>query len=521
MSQSWRSFEEVYLRLDRRVLGVFRMLFSGVLLYDLLRRFPDAALLWSSDGVLTSASLRKAPQAVPQVSFLLQLSSATSVQLAFAGLGVVFLLYGLGLFTRLMQLLALAGYASLNARNLFFEDGGTGTVILLLGWTLLLPLGDRFSLDALRRDAALPTLKQRVQARANARAPVVSLAALAVLLQAAAIYWLNAAHKTGQTWRGGDAVHLVLWQHRVNTPMAVWFAGHEPIWFSPLSTWLTRRTEFVLPVLLLWPTHPARTRSAAFVLAVMLHGGIAFCMTLGPFSYAMICLLWLAVPGAVLDWLTQVADRSPRWRGWRVARYRARAVRTLRRWLGRAGATRREPVPAVWRRRAAIAREVVLGWMLLVEAGSMLSSNHAVPSALRVKSRPWLAGYKPYLRGFQGWSMFAPDAPPDDGTMVVDAVTADGRHIDPFTGEKPNWEQIRTGVAPHSIAVSDYFFSIRDARNVRYRRDLARYLKAWSADSQAGAVRSAEFWWVSYVPPPRGSYEPGPIKKRFLWRFKL
>ena len=120
--------------------------------------------------------MRKAPQAAPQVSFLLGLSSATSVQLAFAGLGVVFVLYGLGLFTRPMQVMALAGYVSLNARNLFFEDGGTGTVILLLGWTLLLPLSDRFSLDALRRDAGLPTLKERVRARANARAPVVSLA---------------------------------------------------------------------------------------------------------------------------------------------------------------------------------------------------------------------------------------------------------------------------------------------------------------------------------------------------------
>ncbi len=521
MSQSWRSFEEVYLRLDRRVLGVFRILFSGVLLYDLLRRFPDAALLWSSDGLLSSATLHKAPQATPQVSFLLGLSSATSVQLAFGGLGVVFGLYGAGLFTRLMQVLALVGYASLNARNLFFEDGGTGTVILLLGWTLLLPLGDRFSIDALRRDAAQPTVRQRVQARANARLPVVSLAAVAVLLQAAVIYWLNAAHKTGQTWRGGDAVHLVLWQHRVNTPLAVWFASHEPRWFSPLSTLLTRRTEFVLPVLLLWPTHPAQTRSAAFGLAILLHGGIALCMTLGPFSYAMICLVWLAVPGAAFDALAGVARGSARLRGWHVARYRARAVRVLRRWLGHPSSSKRAQLPAVWRRRGVIAREVVLAWMLLVETGSMLSSNRGVPSALRVKSRPWLAGYKPYLRGFQGWSMFAPDAPQEDGTMVVDALTVDGRHVDPFTGQAPNWQQVRLGVTPHSIALSDYFFSMRDSHNARYRRDLARYLKALPATSQAGRLRSAEFWWVSYVPPARGSYTPGPIKKQLLWRMKL
>lgn len=521
MCTSFGSLKKVYLRFDRRVLAVFRVLFSGVLLYDVLRRFPDAALLWSSDGVLTTASLRKAPQAEPQVSFLLALSSASSVRLAFAGLGIVFLLYGLGLFTRLMQPLALIGYASLNARNLFFEDGGTGTVILLLGWTLLMPLGDRFSLDALRRDARLATVKERAEARRSARAPVISLAALAILLQAAVIYWLNAAHKTGQTWRGGDAVHLVLWQHRVNTPLAVWFAHHEPRWFSPLATLLTRRTEFVLPVLLLWPTHPTQTRSAAFVLAVLLHGGIALTMTLGPFSYAMICLVWLAMPGAAFDVLVELVRRSSRLRRWPVARYRARAVRALQRWRGGPATPGRRSIPFAWRRRAVVARELVLGWMLVVEAGSVSSSNRAIPAALRVKPRPWLFGYKPYLRGFQAWSMFAPDAPKDDGTLVVDAVTFDGRHVDPFTGEAPNWEQIRLGTVPHSIALSDYFFSIRDSRKVRYRLDLARYLKAFHAESRAGRLRSAELWWVSYFPPPRGSYKPGPLHKRFLWRIKL
>jgi Lipase maturation factor len=508
------------LRFDRRVLGVFRALLGMVLVYDLVRRFPDAARLWSSDGVLSSAALNKVPQAPHQFSFLLSLASSSSVQLAFAGLGLVFLLYGLGLFTRLMQPLALLGYCSLNARNLFFEDGGTCLVILLLTWTVLLPLGDRYSLDALRRDAALPTLKARASARAQARKPLFTLAALAILLQAAVIYWFNAAHKTGGTWRAGDAVHLVLWQHRVNTPMAVWFAGHEPSWFSPLSTWLTKRTELVLPLLLLWPSHPARSRSLAFVLAVFLHGGIALSLTLGPFSYAMICLLWLAIPGQTLDFIAGLR-RPVLVRSWRrVARYRARAVRSLRRWRLASG-TWSQAVPLLWRGRLVQLREALLVGMLLVEGGSVLASNRAVPAFLRVTPRPWLELYKPYLRGYQGWSMFAPDAPREDGMMVVDAVTVGGRHIDPFTGQAPNWQQIRDGLVPHSIALCDYLFAMRDPRQSRYRTDLHRYLKKLPAKSPADRLRSAEFWWVSYVPPPRGSYEPGPIRRQRLWRVKL
>ncbi|HEX2874266.1 MAG TPA: hypothetical protein VHP33_23590 [Polyangiaceae bacterium] len=515
----FRSIQEAYFRLDRRVLGVFRVGLGLVLLYDLLRRWPDAALLWSNEGVLTNAALRKVPQAAHQTSFFFSLASAGAVEWAFAGLALVFVLYGLGLFTRVMQVLALLGYASLNARNLFFEDGGTGTVILLLTWTLLLPLADRFSLDALRRDAALSTIKARVAARAEARTPVYSLAALAILLQASVIYWLNAVHKSGQTWRLGDAVHLVFWQHRVNTPLAVWFSAHEPRWFSPLACWLTKRTEFILPVLLLWPSHPLQSRAAAFVLAVLLHGGIAACLTLGPFSYAMICLVWLAVPGAAWDWLAaRLPSLSPA-KLWRLRRYRARVVWALRRRLGSAAA--RRPLSSPWQARLFRLREALLVWMLVVETGSVLSSNRAIPKQLKVDPGPWIDGYKPYLRGFQGWSMFAPDAPREDGTMVVDAVTADGRHLDPFTGLAPDFEGVRSGLTPHSIALSDYFFAMKDSRNARYRTDLARYLRSLPRAKPGDRLRSAEFWWVSYVPPPRGQYVAGPIKRQKLWKAKL
>ena len=70
------SLRDVYLRLDRRVLGVFRAALGLVLLYDLGRRFPDAALLWSSDGVLTSTGLTKVPQASHQLSCLFGVTSA-------------------------------------------------------------------------------------------------------------------------------------------------------------------------------------------------------------------------------------------------------------------------------------------------------------------------------------------------------------------------------------------------------------------------------------------------------------
>ena len=510
-SELREALADAYLRLDRRVLGVFRIGLAGVLLYDLLRRAPDASLLWSSEGLLSSATLLKAPQASPQWSLLFAVTGGTEG--AFALLGLVFLLYGLGLFTRWVQVLALLGYASLNARNLFCEDGGTATTILLLSWTLFLPLADRFSLDALRRDAAAPNLRARAEARRRAREPVTTLAAVCVLLQAAAIYWLNATHKNGITWRAGDAVHLVLWQHRVNTPFAWWLAAHEPAWFSPLASTATKRVELLMPLLLLWPTHLSFTRGTALSLSVLLHGGIALCLTLGPFSYAMICLVGLATPPELWN---SVATRLAS-RGWgrRWARWRARVVVALSR---RRRSERRMP-ELQGRRLGRWLREGALAYMLLVETASVLSSNPGVPAALRVQPGALLRGYKPYLRAHQSWSMFAPDAPREDGTLVVDAITRGGRHLDPFRGESTDFEQIRRGLSPHSIALSDYFFAMRDGRNRRYRRDLARFVRAQG--DRADPYVSIEVWWVSYRPPPRGHYEPGPLEREKLWSASL
>lgn len=497
---------------------MFRILLGLVLLYDVARRFPDARLLWSDEGVLSLEALARAPQAPQQFSLLLGVGSGSATQLSFVLLGCVFALYALGLFSPVMRVLALIGYASLNARNLFYEDGGTSVVILLLTWTAWLPLGDRFSLDAIRREARLPNALARARLRLEQRAPLISVAALIILLQTAAIYWLNAVHKTGHTWKAGDAVHLVLWQHRVNTPLAMAFAGYEPTWFSPVSTWLTVRAEYVLPILLLWPSYPVIGRSIAFVMAVLLHGGIALLMTLGPFSYAMICLVWLTLPGASLD---AVVARLPRRLGWRLARLRGRLLRAWRRTFYKVPAKGEAKhdvprAPAWWSRL----REAALGLMLVVELANLLSYNRAIPQALKTNAGRflWEHSYKPYLRGMQGWSMFAPNAPEEDGTLVIDALTKSGRRIDPFTGTAPDFEQVRRGLVPHSIAVSDYLLSMRDAKNKRYRHDLRRYLRRYSASDP---IVSAQVWWVSYKPPPRGAYTPGPLRKQQLWKIKI
>jgi hypothetical protein len=70
---------------------------------------------------------------------------------------------------------------------------------------------------------------------------------------------------------------------------------------------------------------------------------------------------------------------------------------------------------------------------LIVVAGSqVLVENPTIPRFLRTCQTHSMRVAVEYLRLNQGWSMFAPDAPTSDEFLVVDAVTIDGRHVDPW-----------------------------------------------------------------------------------------
>ena len=80
-----------------------------------------------------------------------------------------------------------------------------------------------------------------------------------------------------------------------------------------------------------------------------------------------------------------------------------------------------------------LAREVGIALMFVVLAAEVSVANPSVPRALRFEHRPeWMVAAVMYPHIFEGWSLFSPEAPLSDETVVVDAVTRDGRHVDPY-----------------------------------------------------------------------------------------
>ena len=137
---------------------------------------------------------------------------------------------------------------------------------------------------------------------------------LAVIAQLAIIYFFNAAHKTGSSWRNGSAVHYAIHLDRLATWFAVWLRHHMSPTFARGLTYSALATEAVLPVLLLSPFWVRHCRRAAIVSVIGLHLGFAACLNLGNFVPAMIAYTPNFIRGE--DW-----DALERWWARSVKRF--------------------------------------------------------------------------------------------------------------------------------------------------------------------------------------------------------
>jgi hypothetical protein len=607
-----------YFELDRRLLAAFRVYFGLVLLVDLLRRFPYLTLFYTNAGVLPNHYALFASPVRPVFSVFFACSTRGEVAVAFVLTALVYAGLVVGYRTKLMQVLSAILYASLISRNLFFEMGGSCSITLAATWTVFLPLGDRFSVDALasslsrRREQKASALNDRTELRPN-RAPFASIVVLGLLLQVTAIYFFNGVQKFGADWRSGQAVHWVLWQSRITTALGGFVRMHEPRWFSPLVTAATLFIEVCAPGMLLTPFVWRWSRSIYVLVVASFHIGISLFTDVGPYSYVMFAFDLLVLPGFWFDrWAARLAkgkvvrtvvydpaDPGLHWTARVLARMDAfellrfvdrgeassrtdlagvpgagiatlepggawtegarAVVEALRatpfgavfalpplRWLVVAlvafrtriarvrswppGFPETSDVPAAietalpvglpWLRRQV--RESLAVLFAFVTFAQILHDNFwldgKIPAWMRAGPPGSLAEVPIYLRQLQGWMMFR-ETPHTDGTIIVDAETVDGRHIDPFTGNPPDYDVALHGPLLYGQLFCDYFSHIAQPGNQHYRRHLASYLTHWQeleGRPENDRLRAFRVIWVESDSPPFGATEPTHVRNTVI-----
>jgi hypothetical protein len=171
------------------------------------------------------------------------------------------------------------------------------------------------------------------------------------------------------------------------------------------------------------------------------------------------------------------------------------------------------------RRVAAVSGTVCVALLMLAAASQVLIENRAVPRWMKPEERPeWMTAVVLYPRLFQGWSMFAPGPPTEDGRLVIDGLTADGRRLDPLTGQAPSFEvQPREGFRMNQIW-GDFHRRIAEPRFSPYLQGVRDMLVGYHEISGRPDDQLVAFdvWYVTEQIPPYGEPKLAPSRKKLL-----
>jgi hypothetical protein len=482
----WR---ERYLSIDPRTLGVVRIALGALLMFDVLRRFPDADLWYTNAGLLPNHRLLWQPESLTQFSYLYALFTAGQVRVAFALTLLINLCFLVGYRTRLMHVLSWLALLSVHTRASILVNGGDYAFAILVLWSAFLPLGARFSLDraiAQARTGAEPLPEPK---------PEVSLAALALLLQLSVIYLFNAVQKTGETWREGSAVHYMLHQARIVTSLGLWVREHVPYGVLRALSYGTLLIEHALPLLILVPWFPWPRRIA--LLAIWLfHGSIAALSNLGVFSPTMMVFSLILISAE--DW----ALLERRWK------LHSKLSPRIVAWLARV-TPQQTPQPSAATRRL---REATVAALLVLAVSELANENRPLRKFLSHEQPSFVRGAIRYLRLNQGWGMFAPEAPKRDKWLVVDAVTSQGEHIDPLNEVGSVLVDPTRRTIPARLGQSWFFcdYSVRLPSTALLHDSLAEWIFQHHERTQRPEQRVARFeaYTIGHVSPKPGETEP-------------
>jgi hypothetical protein len=314
--------KETYASADPRALGIFRVALGAVMFFDVLRRYPEVPTHFSNSGWLTNHFMLFRPMSDHLLSVYLAFSSPNEVRFLMQLHMLLCLVLMAGLYTRIVHVVLAILLVGISSRNILLENTGSVVLTLLTVWTAFLPLGQRFSLDAVmaslraRRETNAAALNDHYDPE-RSKTPIVSLAVLALLAQWTVIYAITVINTIGSQARDGSFVYYLFHQDRVISGFAWWLRDQLSLGTYAFLGYAVLAIEAAIALLLIAPVASGRTRLIAWGLAVVLHVSLAAVVDLGPLSWAMIIAFIVFLPPSVLDALAKrLEGRYPRYRAY-------------------------------------------------------------------------------------------------------------------------------------------------------------------------------------------------------------
>jgi len=444
-------------RIDTRSLAVFRIFVGLLVVADILLRSRNFWFYYTDDGIVTQELAQAdTPEYAVSVYYL------TSEPTAIAGLFVLTALVALSLIvgyrTRAATVLTFLLVISLDHHNPFVTSYADTLFRLLLFWAIFLPLGERWSVDAVHADTAGGDCKPR--------SSVAGLATFFALGQMVMMYLQNGIHKRESAlWQSGEATPLIFGIDEMT------FLLGEPLGaFPTLLTYGGLLWFYMLLGSWLLILLRGRLRLPLVVLFVGGHLSFALTVRIGAFAY-------VALAGLVLFVQTPVWEDGRRLARWVDRRFGLDAVERVP-WELFYRFARRLPafdgVPNRYGRLkagvytvgfgAVVVVLVFVGAVFLLNAGAVLDGgydqhqlNHEVEKTAGGEYVHTVA------RGLgiqqPEWSVFAPHPRTNDRYYVFGARTVEGDRIDAFNDRAFSWDRPEPLQAQHDTYRQRFFMN--------------------------------------------------------------
>ncbi|MHC3436588.1 HTTM domain-containing protein [Natrialbaceae archaeon A-gly3] len=422
-------------RIDTRALAAFRIVAGSLIVADLLLRSRNFTFFYTDDGVVPRTL---AMELSSGYSIYHLTTSSTLIAALFLVQGIFALQLLVGYKTRAATVVSFLFVISLDHHNPFVLSYADTLFRLLLFWAIFLPLGERWSVDAVARDR-------------TPRASVAGIASTLILGQMVYMYFTNGLIKSqSDVWTSGDAAPQVLAMDEITFLLGDVVSQFPTMLEVGSLLWFYMLVGSPLLILLRgWP------RIAFAGLFFGGHAAFALTVRIGAFAYVAIAglLLFAQAPfwedtkrllaAAGVD----IAGRYERTRGQLEAV--ATALPAYRVDSGRATAVRGHAYNATL--GIVVAAMLVFAAVLVVTvAGAVVDENDDRPLEERVEvtidetleNSPIVSRIDSTAERFGvdqpiGWGVFAgPDPRTEDRYYVFPAETESGDRIDVWNGRE-------------------------------------------------------------------------------------
>jgi len=407
---------------DARPLSLFRIAFAALMLKEAIYHIFVADIWYSDAGMLPSSLLQRVSPTTPT---LMSGLSETWMAIAFFILwAIVALLLLVGWQTRIMSILNLVLLVSVINRNQLVVTGADGVMQVLAFWSLFLPLGRYYSVDARRSSQQRP---------ATYAFPVRMFQ-----LQVALVYIFTTIFKLqGTTWQSGDALYMAM-QIRMHTfPIAEWLLANASTSVLRTLTYAALLIEGGFAILVFAPIFQPYLRRVGLIAGVMLHVGIGIVMNIPNFPLIMVISYLTLLDSDWTNWIDrrlQVSSTSDQ----SANNPSNRPIKpTQSGCLGILMAIPRGAVQGAYRGLLAC----LLGGVMVVVIWGNLLNNDRLAIRLNVHAMPGVVESNLRATGlWQSWALFAPDPLSYEGWFGLNGIFANGETYDVRSSlRRPHW----------------------------------------------------------------------------------